>query len=45
MTMTVKHSLKYILIIFLIIPLTDCATYQGSCPPASTKKDEWFARD
>ena len=43
--MTVKHSLRYILIIFLIIHLTGCATYQGSSPPASTRKDEWFARD
>jgi len=45
MILTVKHSLKYILIVFLIIHLTGCATYQEAGSPASTRKDEWFGRD
>jgi len=42
MILTVKHSLKCILIVFLIIHLTGCATYQE---PVSTRNDEWFGKD
>ena len=45
MILTVKHSLKYILIVFMIIHLTGCATYQEAGSPASTRTDEWFGRD
>ena len=45
MILTVKHSLKYVLIVFLIIHLTGCATYQEAGSPASTRTDEWFGRD
>ncbi|MDP6924496.1 MAG: hypothetical protein QGI94_06895 [Candidatus Scalindua sp.] len=43
--MTVKHSLRFILILFLIFNLIGCATYQEARPPASDGKDEWFASD
>ncbi|MBT6227505.1 MAG: hypothetical protein HOI47_12725 [Candidatus Scalindua sp.] len=45
MILTAKHSLKYIITVFLIIQLTGCSTYQEAGSPASTRKDEWFARD
>ncbi len=41
----VKHCLTFFFIVFLVIHLTGCATYQESIPHVSTRKNGWFARD
>lgn len=43
--LTAKYSLRYLLIVFLVIHLVGCATYREAIPSASTRKDEWFAKD
>jgi uncharacterized protein YfiM (DUF2279 family) len=43
--LTVKYSLRLLLIALLVIHLTGCVTYQKTTPPTSTRRDEWFAND
>ncbi len=45
MMLTVKYRLRFFIIILLVIHLSGCVTFQESIPPASTRKDKWFAKD
>jgi hypothetical protein len=38
--LAIKYSLRFFLIILLIIHFTGCVTYQEAVPPASTRKDD-----